>query len=123
MSQGSIFNCKNHPGLRWFNTKPNGQLVFMGELTEEGLKQAAFDPQNPLIMLKHYLNGKNPYWPESDLETPFTYERLKGFMRFVLVCEEQGYVFECECPFQDLQRLTNETYESVHAKGTIAPKN
>lgn len=116
MSEGSVYNCKNHPNLRWFDTKPNGRLVFSGEITEEGnLKESyPIDPGNPMNKLRHYMNGKNPYDPSLDLDTPFTWVRLKDFMAGIAKVEEKGWVFECECPSSDLVRLPDETYETVY---------
>lgn len=118
---GSVYNCKNHPRMRWFDTKPNGSLTFMGEISEDGksLHHPAFDPYNPLKRLRHYLNGKNPYAPSQPLDIPFTYERLKSFMGTVLKAEEMGYVYECECSAFDLVRLPDETYNSVHERPYI----
>jgi len=114
-TQGSIYTCKNHTTLRWFDTKPGGVLVFIGAVTANGLQEAAFDPGNPLNRLRHYLNNKNPSAPEQPLPEPFTYDRLKDFMRYVLKQEELGFVFECECPGRDLTKLPSETYELVHS--------
>lgn len=115
MSQGSVYTCKNHTSLRWFDTKPNGALVFIGKITEDGkLKEAFIEPGNPMVRLKHYMNGKNPYDPSLDLPEPFTWDRLKKFIQGIENIETKGYVFECECPMRDLVRLPDETYESVH---------
>jgi hypothetical protein len=118
--QGSIYTCKNHTTLRWFDTKPNGQLVFMGELTANSdgpitLREAAYEPGNPLIRMRHYLSNRNPFAPEQQLPEPFTFMRMKLFMRYVFKMEELGYVFECECSATHLTRLPNETYESVRS--------
>jgi len=115
--RGSIYTCKNHPTLRWFDTKPGGRLTFTGAVTAEGLlAEAAYEAGNPMVRLRHYINGKNPYAPELPLDEPFTYERLKDIMRYVFRMEELGYVFECECSAADLIKLPGETYESVHAR-------
>lgn len=120
MSQGSVYNCKNHPNMRWFDTKPNGALVFAGEITEDNkLKHPAFDSGNPMEKLRHYINGKNPYEPSLDLSEPFTYERLKQYMKSVMRAEEMGYAYECECSAFDLIRLPDETYETVHDRSYI----
>lgn len=121
---GSVYNCKNHPRMRWFDTKPNGSLTFIGEITEDdknikNIKHPAYEPMNPLNRLRYYMDGKNPYAPSIPLDEPFTYDRLKSYMKSVLKAEEMGYSFECECPARDLVRLPDETYNSVHERPYI----
>lgn len=111
---GNVYNCKNHQSLRWFDTKPNGALTFMGEITDDGkLREPTIDPGSPMKRLRYYFAGKNPYAPSLDLPEPFTFERLKQYLAYVEKVEAIGYSFECECPPSDLVRLPDETYESV----------
>lgn len=118
---GSVYTCKNHPSLRWFDTKPGGRLTFTGALITNEitnttmLHEPAYESASPLFRLRHYLNNKNPYDPSLPLDEPFTLERLKDVMRYVFRMEELGYVFECDCSPADLTKLLDETYESVHS--------
>lgn len=127
MPDGSIYTCKKHPTLRWFDTKPGGVLIFAGAVikatadTPEVFKQPAFEPGSPLQRLGYYLSNRNPYAPDLPLDEPFTYERLKAYMQFVFDAEAKGYVFECECPARDLTSLPDETYEAIHALPKYQP--
>lgn len=112
MSQGSVFNCKNHPMMRWFNTKPNGSLVFMGEITEDGKLKEGIAP-DPLGTLRSLINGRNPYAPDLMLKTPITWEFVVEFVQGKEAMKAKGYVYECSCPWGSLEILPNETYESV----------
>ena len=72
------YNCSNHPELRWWSTKPNGSMVFAGEVDEDGflIKEAAMYPLPPLVVLKHRLNGRNPFAPEMEWEAVTTWDAV-----------------------------------------------
>lgn len=119
--QGSVYTCKNHPNMRWWDTKPNGNLIFGGEIVripETGhkvRKEPAYESGNPLLRLRQYANNKNPYAPSLELDPPITWERIVGYVKYVEKVTEMGNVFECECPASDLQKLAHETYDTLYA--------
>lgn len=121
--QGSVYNCKNHPGMRWWDTKPNGKLVFEGEIRDDGLLyEAAFEPGNPMIRLKQYANNQNPYAPTMQLDPPITWKRIVDYMKYVEYAWSRGETFECDCSARDLVKLPDETYNTLQALPRYAVK-
>lgn len=115
---GSIFNCKAHPTLYWFNTKPNGSICFMGETVEvDGqmmLKEGTVDTLPPMKVLKARLNGVNPYDSRLNLEYEMTWEDVVKFVAYIK--KTSAYIArECECPASLLRRVDGMTWEQVNS--------
>jgi len=111
---GSVYTCKNHRELRWFDTKPGGKLVFLGEIqADDSIKPAAMTVIPPYTHLKHAMNGRNPFAPELETESPIT--TWEGVLDFVAYIKEQSqtHAFECQCPGSDLVKVTDEDADEL----------
>lgn len=114
VSDGTVFTCKNHPRLRWFNTKPGGSLVFDGEVMADGRLKPA-QPIGPLPPVKHLrarLNNVNPY--DSRIEEDGRINDWDDLLSFVEYINHtlKKWALECECPGSDLVKVENETLET-----------
>jgi hypothetical protein len=105
---GSVYRCKNHPDLRWFDTKPNGKLCFLGKIADNGdVMHAGIAPIPPVAHLRSLLNGRNPFAEELETEQMTKWEDVVDFVKYI---EEQSqkYAFECICPGSDLEVVADE---------------
>ena len=105
---GSVYTCKNHTLLRWFNTKPGGRFCFSGELPSEAHPTGRPDfpaGTTPMKLLKARMSGVNPYDPSIVEEASIkTIDDVEKFVAYVRSMEEK-MVFECECPGSDIVKV------------------
>jgi hypothetical protein len=112
----TVYACKNHKNKLWYNTKPGGQLVFLGELRKNGTVKDA-QPLAPIAhirLLKAYINGYNPF-AEDMKEEPHikTIEDVRNFLTYVDTMERK-YAFECECAPGNLEKIDGDPDELLN---------
>lgn len=120
---GSVYTCRNHETLRWFDTKPGGRLVFSGEMPTESCPTGKPDMAGgmpPFRTLVARMQGYNVYGGESMKEDP-SITSFADVKKFVAAVEkmEQRWAFECECPASDMVKL-DEQYEDACGKIKLA---
>ena len=104
--------CVNHPTLRWTRKDPeamkgcisqNPQIMFDGDMDNPDGKVHPFvSSENQLREMAVRINERHP---DEHFDADAEIAKLK----------EQGYVFECPCPYGDLEYVT--------ARGTEAADN